>query len=350
MTTRIPRYFTIQGGSGTLDDRSGGTPSGTNAPSTDSRPTGPRREDRIVGSSQISRDLIQSAMTAARSDLPVLIMGAPGADKMGVARAIHTWGHHASRSLENLSCVSIPEALQGREIFGCAEGVYPAVPGVYSGALERVSDGTLVLERSEGLTPSARASLARAVAEGSYQKEGSSTSSPLRARLVATIDSGSDASLFGSTPHHTIRIASISERSEDIMPLATHYLHAFSSELGIQPVGFTADARACLVLEPWTGDVLELRERIKQAVRLTGHGAISAEALMLATDSDDVPSFKDAKRAFETRYVTGLLRRCGGNISRAARLAKKDRKDFYDVIRRTGINPSDFRSGRGGRK
>jgi two-component system response regulator GlrR len=93
-----------------------------------------------------------------------------------------------------------------------------------------------------------------------------------------------------------------------------------------------------------------MRERIKQAVRLTGHGAISAEALMLATDSDDVPSFKDAKRAFETRYVTGLLRRCGGNISRAARLAKKDRKDFYDVIRRTGINPSDFRSGRGGRK
>ena len=64
---------------------------------------------------------------------------------------------------------------------------------------------------------------------------------------------------------------------------------------------------------------------------------------MLAADADEVPSFKEAKRAFETRYVTGLLRRCGGNISRAARLAKKDRKDFYDVIRRTGVNPSEFR-------
>jgi two-component system response regulator GlrR len=95
--------------------------------------------------------------------------------------------------------------------------------------------------------------------------------------------------------------------------------------------------------EAWPGDVRELRERIRQAVRLAGNGAVSAEALMLAKDAEEVPSFKEAKRAFETRYVVGLLRRCGGNISRAARLAKKDRKDFYDVIRRTGVDPAQFR-------
>jgi two-component system response regulator GlrR len=82
---------------------------------------------------------------------------------------------------------------------------------------------------------------------------------------------------------------------------------------------------------------------VRQALRLAGDGVVSAEALMLATDGDGVPSFKEAKRAFETRYVEGLLRRCSGNISRAARLAKKDRKDFYDVIRRTGVDPADFR-------
>ena len=79
------------------------------------------------------------------------------------------------------------------------------------------------------------------------------------------------------------------------------------------------------------------------AVKLAGNGAITAESLMLAAAGEEVPSFKEAKRAFETRYVVGLLRRCGGNISRAARLAKKDRKDFYDVIRRTNGNPGDFR-------
>ena len=108
-------------------------------------------------------------------------------------------------------------------------------------------------------------------------------------------------------------------------------------------MGFTADARNALASEAWPGNVRELAERVRQALRLAGNGAISAEALMLSADAEDVPSFKEAKRAFETRYVVGLLRRCGGNISRAARLAKKDRKDFYDVIRRTGVNPADFR-------
>jgi len=64
---------------------------------------------------------------------------------------------------------------------------------------------------------------------------------------------------------------------------------------------------------------------------------------MLSAELEVVPSFKEAKRAFERRYVSGLLKRCEGNISHAARLAKKDRKDFYDVIRRTGVDPGDFR-------
>ena len=115
-----------------------------------------------------------------------------------------------------------------------------------------------------------------------------------------------------------------------------------------------------LVLDPWneleasrpshitetefiSDSLKKIRQFARRQLRLAGSGAISAEALLLAVSDEEVPSFKQAKRAFETRYVVGLLRRCGGNISRAARLAKKDRKDFYDVIRRTGVNPSDFR-------
>jgi two-component system response regulator GlrR len=65
--------------------------------------------------------------------------------------------------------------------------------------------------------------------------------------------------------------------------------------------------------------------------------------LLLAAPTDQVPSFREAKRAFEARYVRTVLRLCDGNISQAARLARKDRKDFYDVIRRTGIDPAQFR-------
>ena len=148
---------------------------------------------------------------------------------------------------------------------------------------------------------------------------------------------------FGDLPHTAIELAPLAQRAEDVLPLAAHFLRLYATEEGLEPVGFTTDARNALVSEGWPGNVRELSERVHLALRLAGSGAISAEALLLSADAEEVPSFKEAKRAFETRYVVGLLRRCGGNISRAARLAKKDRKDFYDVIRRTGVNPSDFR-------
>jgi two-component system response regulator GlrR len=160
--------------------------------------------------------------------------------------------------------------------------------------------------------------------------------------VLATVAEGADGAL-APLGGERIRIEPLASRTEDILPLAAHFLSDFAADEGVEPVGFSADARRWLIEEPWTGNVRELRERIRQAIRLAGQGAISAESLMLSTEGDEVPSFKDAKRAFETRYVEGLLRRCGGNISRAARMAKKDRKDFYDVIRRTGVDPSEFR-------
>jgi two-component system response regulator GlrR len=162
--------------------------------------------------------------------------------------------------------------------------------------------------------------------------------------VIATSVERADRSPFGELPQYQIRLVALSERSEDILPLAAHFLRLHADEEGVAPVGFTSEARSALLAEPWPGNVRELGERVRQAVRLARDGAISAEALLLAAeDLELVPSFKEAKRAFETRYVVGLLRRCSGNISRAARLAKKDRKDFYDVIRRTGIDPTEFR-------
>jgi two-component system response regulator GlrR len=307
------------------------------------RPVGRRREDRIVGASQTTRDVIEQATVAARTDLPVLVTGPRGSDKEQVARAIHAWGPRHAQRFETLFAGATPEALQGRELFGCAEGVYPAVPGEHLGALQRCAGGTLWIDQVETLSGSVRQALVKAVVERRFRREGGDAPQELTCRVILGGESITGASLFGDAPNHQIRIQPLSSRPEDVLPLAAHYLAAFAEEAGLQPVGFAADARACLLAEPWTGDVLELRERIRQAVSLSGSGAISAESLLLAREGEEVPSFKEAKRAFETRYVCSLLRRCGGNISRAARLAKKDRKDFYDVIRRTGVDPSEFR-------
>ena len=319
-------------------------PGGVSGTEATAPPHGRRREDRIVGASDHTRKLIAEATHAAGSELPVLVLGPLGSPREQPARAVHAWSPRAARELEVLSCAAIPEALQGRELFGCGAGVYPAVPGAYAGALDRAAGSTLLLEDVDALRADVRAALRRALAEGAFRREGEQAGRPLRARLVATAAPEFDGTWLQGITHHAIRITPLAERPEDVLPLAAHYLQAFAEERGLHPVGFSAEARACLQAEPWPGDVHELRERIRQAVRLAGDGTVSAEALMLARGPDEIPSFKDAKRAFETRYVTGLLQRCGGNISRAARMAKKDRKDFYDVIRRTGIDPSQFRA------
>ncbi len=310
-------------------------------PAPSSRAAGRRREDRLVGPSEATRHLIAQAAAASRTDLMVWVVGPSGADHPLVARAVHEWGPRAGRALEVVACGAVPEALQGRELFGCAEGVYPAIPGAHVGARERAAGGTLVLEDLDAMRADVRSSLLRALSEGAYRREGETTQRSLTARVVAT--SCRNAPLeFGDLPHHEIQLTPLAERREDILPLAAHYLAAFAEEEGIRPAGFSADARTLLETEPFPGDTRELRGRIREALRLCRDAPISAEALLLARD--EVPSFKEAKRAFETRYVVGLLERCGGNISRAARLARKDRKDFYDVIRRTGVDPSAFRS------
>jgi two-component system response regulator GlrR len=272
----------------------------------------------------------------------VIVSGAPGTGKSMLARAIHAWSTDAAGPLETLVCTAVPEPLQARELFGCAAGTYPALPGAHAGALSRAAGGTLLLEGIEGLAPGVRSSLARALAAGAFRAEGGGEEQPVRARIVATADRDLGELPLGIA-HQRVELAPLSERSEDVLPLAAHFLALAAAEAGVEAVGFTAEARAALLEERWPGNVAELRERVRQAVHLTRGGAIPAEALLLAAPTDQVPSFREAKRAFEARYVQTVLRLCDGNISQAARLARKDRKDFYDVIRRTGIDPAQFR-------
>jgi two-component system response regulator GlrR len=307
------------------------------------RPIGRRRSDRIVGAARATQEVVDQAMAAARANLPVVITGPEGTGKEHTARAIHAWSDRAAEPLVIVSCAAVSDALLGRELLGCADGAYPLLPGDYKGALSRAAAGTLVVGLVDQIPDAVLQALIQAIKTGSFRREGDSASQPLRARVIATAIAESETSPLGDVPHSPIRLVPLSERQEDILPLAAHFLRLYADEEGVKPVGFTSDARNALLAEEWSGNVRELAERIRQAIKLAGSGSISAEALLLAADAESIPSFKEAKRAFETRYVVGLLRRCGGNISRAARLAKKDRKDFYDVIRRTGVNPSEFR-------
>jgi len=327
------------GGSGAA----GATTSGTHE---DARP-GRRRSDRIILASAATQQVVDQAAAIARSGVPVLVLGAPGTGRKHLSRAIHAWSQRATGPLVHFSAGATAESLQPRELFGATASADPLSSDGSGagarGALAAAAEGTLIVEQIDLLAGPVRGRLLDAVRSGTYSRDGENDTLPLTARIIATADSSARAA-FADLPAQILELAPLAHRQEDILPLAAHFLAEFADEEGLAAIGFTVDARRWLVEESWTGNVRELRERIRQAVGLAGSGSVSAEALMLSTEGDEVPSFKEAKRAFETRYVEGLLRRCSGNISRAARLAKKDRKDFYDVIRRTGVDPTRFRS------
>lgn len=285
--------------------------------------------------------MLDQAATAARSQIPILLVGPPGCGKEHTARSIHSMSNRSNGPFVTFPVAATPTGSQERELFGGASRD-PAGAGD-AGVLAQAAEGTLLLDGIDRLAGTIRSTLVQAIREGSYRRSGDANATPLRCRIIATAET-SDPQLMGDVTVQVIQVPALSSRSEDVLPLAAHFLALFAGEEGVTPIGFTTDARRWLVDEDWPGNIRELRERIRQAVRLAGNGAVSAEALMLAAAGEEVPSFKTAKRAFETRYVECLLRRCGGNISRAARLAKKDRKDFYDVIRRTGVDPMQFRS------
>ncbi len=289
----------------------------------------------------------------------MLITAEEGVDKELVGRLIHAASEWATGSFFALDASLVPETLLGRELFGSEAGAIASLPMVADGALSRVGGGTALLEHIESVPKDLQQILALALEEGRFRRLGGGEFLPLDCRLIASstetleglTSSGRVAPELSRRLVLNIEIDALRDRREDILPLAAHALAAareeIEQELGrtCSVTGFTREALERLREHNWPGNERELREQIRSALRLARGEEVGAEDLLLGGEStDEILSFRDAKRAFEREYVTRILRLCKGNISRAARIAKKDRKDFYDVMRRNSIKPQDFRN------
>ncbi|MFQ5513462.1 MAG: sigma-54-dependent transcriptional regulator [Myxococcota bacterium] len=319
-----------------------------------------RRSDRFVGTSRAMQRALEQVTVAGRGRFPVWIQAEDGIDKELMARLIHSASEWATGGFFGLDASIVPESLLGRELFGSVAGAIAALPGTYEGAFERVGAGTVLVERIETVPKDLQNALATALAEGSFRRIGGQELLPLEGRLIAAsgvpldvlISEGRIVRELGERLRLLeLRIPPLRERKEDILPIAAQFLSLARRELENetgQPCevrSFSREALERLVAHPWPGNERELREQVRAALRLARGEELGPEDLLLSWESsEEVPSFREAKRAFEREYVTRVLRICHGNISKAARIAKKDRKDFYDVMRRNAINPTDFRN------
>ncbi len=319
-----------------------------------------RRGDRLVGTSRAVQRATEQIAVAGRGRFPVWVEGEEGVDKEVVARQIHAHSEWATGGFFSLDASIVPPSLMGRELFGSEAGAISPLPHAYEGAFARTRSGTVLIDRLDALAKDLQQMLATALERGEYGRIGGSERLPLETRLIAagsaSLDElSADGKLVPELAERLrlleIKLPPLRERKEDIIPTAAHLLAMARNEIEYEwgkpcPArAFGRDAIERMRAHSWPGNERELREQIRAALRLCRNEELGAEDLMLSWEAtDDIPSFRDAKRAFEHEYVTRVLRTCRGNISRAARIAKKDRKDFYDVMRRNEIRPTDFRS------
>jgi two-component system response regulator GlrR len=319
-----------------------------------------RRSDRLIGTSRALQRAVEQIAVAGRGRFPVFISGEEGTDKDLIARLVHDASEWATGGFFALDASLVPEPLLVREILGADAGAIAALPAAADGALARVGAGTVLVEHIEAMAKDLQARLAEAIERNLFRRAGGALELPLEARLIATSTDSVDAlanagrlvpELSGKLRLLEIRLPPLRERREDILPMAAHVLSHVREEIAREQgspcavLGFSREALERLREHHWPGNERELREQIRAAVRLARGAELGAEDLLLVPEtSDEITSFREAKRSFEREYVTRVLRLCDGNISRAARIARKDRKDFYDVMRRNSINPGDFRS------
>ena len=319
-------------------------------------PTWRRKSDMIIGTSPQMRQLVATLDPLASSTAPVLVTGESGVGKELVARALHFCGPRANEPFVAINCAAIPESLFEAELFGYQRGAFTGAVHAKPGALEVAHNGTLFLDEIGELPLALQAKLLRVLETGEVQRIGTTEPRIVKLRVVTAtnreLDKEVEAGQFREDLYYRIavyplHIPPLRERPDDIPPLVSHHLSVIARREHRPSLRVTSAALEKLIGYPWPGNVRELVNLLERAVLLAGGNVVDGEHVAFGgatTPSEAMPvSYRDAKAKFEHEYYSQLLRTAGGNISLAAKLGQKTRKEIYDALRRIGLDLAPYR-------
>jgi len=314
---------------------------------------------RLIGESPAFVEQIRKLPVVARCDAGVLVSGETGTGKELIARAIHYLSPRAGGPFIPVNSGAIPVELLESELFGHERSAFTGAQAARSGLIEEAHGGTLFLDEVDALPPLAQVKLLRFLQEKELRRLGSTRVQKVDVRVIAATNAEVAAAvaqgkirrdLYYRLNVIPLALPPLRERPEDIPLLARHFLRRFAEELARPCRDLGAGALRVLREYGWPGNVRELEHVIERAVVLSGdRETIEAEAIDLPRPDSGplLQSFQEAKaRAiarFERSYLEELLAACGGNISRAARAAGKNRRAFWELIRKHEIDAGRFR-------
>jgi two-component system response regulator GlrR len=309
----------------------------------------------IVTASPQIEDLLRRARLVAQSDASVLIVGASGAGKELLARAIHRAGKRAGAPFVAVNCAAIPETLLESELFGHRKGAFTGATYDHKGLFQSAEGGTVFLDEIGDMPVALQVKLLRALQEREVRPVGATQSVPVDVRIVSATHRNLEERVargeFREDLYYRLNVVSftvpsLAERREDIVPLAQHFLAATAARYGKDVRAFAPEALELLIGAPWPGNVRQLANAVEQAVALATSPIVTAALVAAALKSEPagLTPLDEAKRAFERDYLVRILRLTRGNVSQAARLAQRNRTEFYKLLERHQLQPGMFKS------
>ncbi len=311
------------------------------------------RAEIITHSPEMERLLEQARMVAA-SDVSVLVSGPSGSGKELMARAIHRASPRAEKPFVAINCGALPEQLLESELFGHTKGAFTGAISEHRGLFQAADGGTLFLDEIGDMPLPLQVKLLRALQERHVRPLGSTTQVPVDVRIISATHRDLDRAMgegeFREDLYYrlnvvNLRLPSLKERPEDVPLLAKHLVVQAAERHKPFVKGFSPEALKLLAASAWPGNVRQLVNVVEQCVALTGT-AIIPEALVaqaLAAEESVLPTFNDARAAFERRYLIKVLKLTAGNVTQAARIAGRNRTDFYKLLGRHDLEPAPFK-------
>ncbi|TNH44490.1 two-component system response regulator GlrR [Photorhabdus luminescens] len=310
--------------------------------------------EQIVTRSPVMLRLLEQARMVAQSDVSVLINGQSGTGKEVLAQAIHRASPRAKKPFIAINCGALPEQLLESELFGHAKGAFTGAVSSREGLFLTAQGGTLFLDEIGDMPLALQVKLLRVLQERKIRPLGSNRDLDIDVRIISAthrdLPKAMAKSEFREDLYYrlnvvNLKIPALNGRVEDIPLLANHLLRESAKRHKPFVRSFSVDAMKCLMAASWPGNVRQLVNVIEQCVALTTAPVISEALVMQALEGENtaLPTFVEARNQFELNYLRKLLQMTKGNVTHAARMAGRNRTEFYKLLARHELDANDFK-------
>jgi two-component system response regulator GlrR len=311
--------------------------------------------NEIITRSAVMEERLAQAHMVAGTDARVMITGESGTGKELLGRAIHKASPRRNRPFIAINCSAMAENMLESELFGHVQGAFPAATRDQRGLFQSAEGGTLLLDEVGDMPMGLQVKLLRVLQENQIRPVGSTEAVAVNVRIISAthrdlkqlIMSGQfREDLFYRLNVVNIEMPPLAKRREDIPLLVSHFLEKVAKETSGHRHIYAPEAVEVLVSAELPGNVRQLENVVRQNVALATGPIISAELVQaaLGMGPQRLPSFDEARDEFTRNYLSQILQITGGNVSQAARLAKRNRTDFYKLLGRHQLTPDEFKA------